>query len=87
MTIRADADRQRTVISAEAYKDAQEMRGFGDAGAAEIYAKAYNSDPEFYDFYRSLDAYKSAFNSKNDVLLLNPDTEFFKYFVKPSLSK
>ncbi|MBT6464632.1 MAG: protease modulator HflC [Proteobacteria bacterium] len=87
MTIRADADRQRTVISAEAYKDAQEMRGFGDAGAAEIYAKAYNSDPEFYDFYRSLDAYKSAFNSKNDVLLLNPDTEFFKYFVKPSLIK
>jgi len=87
MTIRADADRQRTVISAEAYKDAQEMRGSGDAGAAEIYAKAYNSDPEFYDFYRSLDAYKSAFNSKNDVLLLNPDTEFFKYFVKPSLSK
>lgn len=87
MTIRADADRQRTIISAEAYKDAQEMRGFGDAGAAEIYAKAYNSDPEFYDFYRSLDAYKSAFNSKNDVLLLNPDTEFFKYFVKPSLSK
>ena len=87
MTIRADADRQRTVISAEAYKDAQEMRGFGDAGAAEIYAKAYNADPEFYDFYRSLDAYKSAFNSKNDVLLLNPDTEFFKYFVKPSLSK
>ena len=84
MTIRADADRQRTVISAEAYKDAQEMRGFGDAGAAEIYAKAYNSDPEFYDFYRSLDAYKSAFNSKNDVLLLNPDTEFFKYFVKPT---
>ena len=87
MTIRADADRQRTVISAEAYKDAQEMRGFGDAGAEEIYAKAYNSDPEFYDFYRSLDAYKSAFNSKNDVLLLNPDTEFFKYFVKPSLIK
>lgn len=87
MTIRADADRQRTVISAEAYKDAQEMRGFGDAGAAEIYAKAYNADPEFYDFYRSLDAYKSAFNSKNDVLLLNPDTEFFKYFVKPILIK
>lgn len=87
MTIRADADRQRTVISAEAYKDAQEMRGFGDAGAAEIYAKAYNADPEFYDFYRSLDAYKSAFSSKNDVLLLNPDTEFFKYFVKPSLSE
>lgn len=87
MTIRADADRQRTVISAEAYKDAQEMRGFGDAGAAEIYAKAYNADPEFYDFYRSLDAYKSAFNSKNDVLLLNPDTEFFKYFVKPIVIK
>ena len=84
MTIRADADRQRTVISAEGYKDGQEMRGFGDAGAAEIYAEAYNRNPEFYDFYRSLDAYKSSFNSKNDVLLLNPDTEFFKYFVKPT---
>ena len=84
MTIRADADRQRTVISAEAYKYGQETRGLGDARASEIYAKAYGVNPEFYDFYRSLDAYKSAFNSKKDVLLLNPDTEFFKYFVKPN---
>jgi membrane protease subunit HflC len=83
ITIRADADRQRTVISAEAYRDAQKLRGAGDAAAAEIYAEAYNADPEFYNFYRSLDAYKSSFNSKNDVLLLKPDSEFFKYFVAP----
>ena len=83
ITIRADADRQRTVISAEAYRDAQKLRGAGDAAAAEIYANAYNSDPEFYNFYRSLDAYKSSFNSKNDILLLKPDSEFFKYFVAP----
>jgi membrane protease subunit HflC len=83
ITIRADADRQRTVISAEAYRDAQKLRGAGDAAAAEIYAEAYNADPEFYNFYRSLDAYKSSFNSKNDILLLRPDSEFFKYFVAP----
>ena len=83
ITIRADADRQRTVISAEAYRDAQKLRGAGDAAAAEIYAEAYNADPEFYNFYRSLDAYKSSFNSKNDILLLKPDSEFFKYFVAP----
>ena len=84
ITIRADADRQRTVISAEAYRDAQKLRGAGDAAAAEIYAEAYNADPEFYNFYRSLDAYKSSFNSKNDILLLKPDSEFFKYFVAPT---
>jgi membrane protease subunit HflC len=71
------------VISAEAYRDAQKLRGAGDAAAAEIYAEAYNADPEFYNFYRSLDAYKSSFNSKNDILLLKPDSEFFKYFVAP----
>ncbi len=84
ITIRADADRQRTVISAEAYRDGQTLRGAGDAAAAEIYAEAYNEDAEFYDFYRSLDAYKSSFNSKNDILLLKPDSEFFKYFAAPS---
>jgi membrane protease subunit HflC len=62
------------VISAEAYRDAQKLRGAGDAAAAEIYAEAYNADPEFYNFYRSLDAYKSSFNSKNDILLLKPDS-------------
>jgi len=81
--IRADADRQRTVISAEAYRDAERTRGFGDAKSAEIYAVAYNRNPEFYDFYRSLNAYKSAFQGKEDVLLLEPDTDFFKYFGDP----
>lgn len=83
ITIRADADRQRTIISAEAYRDAEQMRGAGDARAAEIYASAYNRDPEFFDFYRSLNAYKSSFNGKDDVLVLEPDSDFFKYFGKP----
>lgn len=83
ITIRADADRQRTVISAEAYRDAEETRGNGDAQSAEIYAAAYTRDPEFYDFYRSLNAYKSSFRGKEDVLLLEPDTDFFKYFGDP----
>ncbi len=83
ITIRADADRQRTVISAEAYRDAEETRGFGDARSAEIYANAYNRNPEFYDFYRSLNAYKSSFTGKEDVLLLEPNTDFFKYFGDP----
>lgn len=81
--IRADADRQRTVISAEAYRDAEEMRGAGDALSAETYAEAYQRDPEFYDFYRSLNAYKSSFRGRDDVLLLKPDSDFFKYFGKP----
>lgn len=81
--ITADADRQRTIISAEAYRDSEELRGAGDAKAAEIYADAYNRDPEFYDFYRSLNAYKSSFKNKSDVLLLEPDSDFFKYFGNP----
>ncbi len=83
ITITADADRQRTIISAEAYRDSEELRGAGDARAAEIYAKAYNRDPEFYDFYRSLNAYKSSFTSKKNVLLLEPDSDFFKFFRNP----
>ena len=71
------------MISAEAYRDAEDLRGAGDAKAAEIYAEAYNRDAEFYDFYRSLNAYKSSFSGKNDVLLLQPDSEFFKYFGNP----
>jgi len=78
--IRATADRQRTVLLAEAYKQAQETRGDGDAKAAEIYAKAYNQDPEFYSFYRSLDAYKVSFGAAGDVLVLEPDSDFFHYF-------
>ena len=83
ITITADADRQRTVISAEAYRDAETLRGEGDARAAEVYASAYNKNPEFYDFYRSLNAYKSSFRGKQDVLLLQPDSDFFKYFGSP----
>ncbi len=77
--IRADADRQKTVLLAEAFREAETLRGEGDAGAAAIYARAYNKDPEFYSFYRSLDAYKSTFGSKGDVMVVEPDSEFFKY--------
>lgn len=78
--IRAEADRQRTVILADAYREAEKIRGEGDAAATDIYAKAYNKDPDFYAFYRSLDAYKASFNNKSDILVLQPNTEFFKYF-------
>ncbi len=78
--IRADADRQSTVILAEAYRDAERSRGEGDARAAEIYAQAYGKDPAFFGFYRSLNAYRVSFDGKNDVLLLTPDGEFFRYF-------
>ena len=77
--IAADADRQKVVIEAEAYREAQQTRGEGDATAAAIYAKAYNRDPEFYSFYRSLDAYKETFGSANDLLVLDPQSDFFKY--------
>lgn len=78
--IRAEADRKRTVLLAEAYRDAERTRGEGDAIAAETYAKAYQKDPEFYSFYRSLDAYTKSFNSPEDVMLIKPDSDFFKYF-------
>jgi len=77
--IRADADRQSTVIMAEAYRDSEVIRGEGDAEAARIYADAYNRDAEFYSFVRSLTAYKESFGSGADVLLLKPDSEFFRY--------
>ena len=80
--IRADADRQRSVTVAEAYRDSEIVRGEGDAIATETYAKAFNRDREFYRFYRSLDAYKAAFSGKNDIILLQPDSDFFKYFKK-----
>ena len=80
--IRADADRQRTVILAEAYREAQKTRGDGDAQAASRYAKAYNQDPKFYAFYRSLDAYRKSFANESDLLVIQPDSEFFKYFKK-----
>lgn len=78
--IRADADKQREVIVAEAYRDAQRIKGEGDAKASAIYARAYEQNPEFYAFYRSLEAYKQSFKSKGDVLVLEPNSEFFKYF-------
>ena len=83
-TIRADADRTRTVISAEAYRDAETMRGEGDAKATTIYADAASHDPEFYSFYRSLIAYRASFKTKEDVMVLSPDSEFFKYFTNPA---
>jgi membrane protease subunit HflC len=85
--IRADADRQYTVILAEAYRDAQTLRGEGDAKAAEIYARAYSKNEEFYSLYRSLNAYKTSFGSKNDVLVIEPDADFFKYFNSPKGKK
>jgi modulator of FtsH protease HflC len=78
--VRADADRQREVILAEAYGEAQKVKGEGDAKASAIYARAFEENPEFYSFYRSLEAYRQSFKSKSDVLVLDPNTEFFKYF-------
>lgn len=81
--IRADADRQREVILAEAYRTAQQTKGEGDAKAAAIYAAAYGQNPEFYAFYRSLEAYRQSFKNKSDVLVLEPTSEFFKYMRAP----
>ena len=77
--IRADADRQREVIVANAYRDAQKIKGDGDAQATAIYGQAFNQNPEFYSFYRSLEAYRASFKSKNDLLVVEPGSEFFKY--------
>jgi membrane protease subunit HflC len=77
--IRASADRERTIEVANAYRDAEELRGQGDAKAASVYAAAYQQDPEFYSFMRSLNAYKSAFSNKGDIMLVEPDSDFFKY--------
>ena len=77
--IRADADKQREVIIAEAFRDAQKAKGEGDAKAAEIYSSAYGKNPEFFAFYRSQEAYKNSFKSKSDVMVLDPSSEFFKY--------
>lgn len=81
--IRADADRQKTVIEAEAYRESELSRGEGDANAARIYADAYSQDPEFYSFHRSLQAYRNAFGQGGNVMLLKPDSDFFKYLGKP----
>ena len=81
--IRAGADREREVIVAEAYREAQRVKGEGDAKAAAIYARAFSENPEFYSFYRSLDAYRASFKNRSDVLVLDPNSEFFKYFRNP----
>lgn len=81
--IRADADRQREVILAEAYRDAQSTKGEGDARASAIYAQAFSQDPEFFAFYRSLEAYRSSLRGKGDLLLLEPNSEFFRYLKDP----
>ncbi|AFM31879.1 protease modulator HflC [Stutzerimonas kunmingensis] len=80
--IRADADRQRRVLLAEAFREAEELRGDGDAQAAAIYAAAYGQDQEFYAFHRSLQAYRESFSSKEDVLVLDPKSDFFRYLEK-----
>ncbi len=81
--IRADADKQREVIIAEAYREAQKVKGEGDAKAAEIYNQSYSRNPEFYAFYRSQEAYKNSFKSKSDVMVLDPNSDFFKYMRSP----
>jgi len=77
--IRADADKQREVIIAEAYRDAQQIKGEGDGRASAIYSAAYGKNPEFYAFYRSMDAYKQSFANKSDVMVLQPNSDFFRY--------
>ena len=82
--IKADADKQRQVILAQAYREAQKTKGEGDAKAAALYATAFGRDAEFYAFYRSLEAYKQSFKDKNDVMVLDPSSAFFKYLKTPS---
>ena len=84
--IRADADRQREIILAEAYRDAQRVRGEGDAKAAAIYAGAFSQNPEFYSFYRSMEAYRSTFRGRGDLMLLESNSDFLRYF-RDSLGK
>ena len=80
--IRATADKDKTIILADAYREAEETKGNGDATATATYASAYSKDPEFYDFTRSLKAYEATFSSKSDFLLINPESDFFKYLGK-----
>ena len=81
--IRADADRQRTVIIAEAFREAEKIKGEGDAKASAIYADAFGRNPEFARFYRSLEAYRATFKNRGDVMVVDPNSEFFKYFRQP----
>jgi len=81
--IKADADKQKDVIVAEAYRDAQRVKGEGDAKASAVYAGAYGKNAEFYAFYRSMQAYRESFKSKSDVMVLDPSADFFKYMKNP----
>ncbi|KQQ96665.1 protease modulator HflC [Massilia sp. Leaf139] len=85
--IRADADRQRTVILAEAFREAEKIKGEGDAKASAIYADSFGKSPEFYKFYRSLEAYRASFKAHGDVMVIDSNSEFFKYFRNPGSSK
>nr|WP_171165946.1 protease modulator HflC [Usitatibacter palustris] len=85
--IKADADRQHQIVVAEAYRDAQRIKGEGDAQAARIYAEAFGKNPEFYSFYRSLEAYRASLRSKSDVMVLEPSSDFFKYLKSPGRGK
>lgn len=85
--IKADAERQRTVILAEAYRDAQKIKGEGDAQASRIYAQAFGRNAEFYSFYRSMEAYRESFRNKSDVMVLEPNSDFFKYLRNPGRGK
>ena len=85
--IQADADRQRSILIAEAYRDSEIVRGEGDARATEIYAQAFSKDQEFYQLYRSITAYTKNFSSAGDVILLQPDSDYFRYFKDPSGKK
>ena len=82
--IRAEADKQRQVVIAQAYRDAQRLKGDGDAKASAIYARAFERNPEFYAFYRSLEAYRQSFKNKSDLLILEPNSDFFKYLKNPA---
>ncbi|MFM9885504.1 MAG: protease modulator HflC [Burkholderiales bacterium] len=82
--IRAEADRQRSVLLAEAYREAQQIKGEGDAKASAIYAKAYGANAEFYSFYRSMEAYRATFRARSDLMVIDPSSEFFRYFKAPS---
>ena len=82
--IRAEADREKTIILADARRDSEKIRGEGDAQAAEIYANAYNRDPEFYAFSRSIEAYKNSMGNSGDLIVMDPDNEFFRYLNRSS---
>jgi len=82
--IRADAERQRDIIVAEAYRDAQRIKGEGDAKSAAIYATAFEKNPEFFAFYRSMEAYRQSFRNRGDVMVLDPSSDFFKYLKGPT---